>query len=371
SNTAARYVWSPAYVDALVLRDRDTDSNGTLDERLWAQQDANWDLTALVNGSGVAVERYAYDPFGARTVYDGSYTVRTGGTAYANPIGFQGLRQDGPSGLLEADRRWYSPTLGRWTALDPIVYLAGDGNLYRFVGNEPTGATDPSGLAPPGNAGPSGKDDAPSIKSVVLPTLPPAPRPQPLPGQPKSDTSQDPPVKKPDWDLPSGPGHMPSRGEVLRGGKPATTVWEALDDVLPPDGTPWYGYLVFWADQGSSLPMAGGGGGLGVVRQAGGRLNVVSRIHDSTKLVREAEAAGKSAQASLDSITRQLANGNLNPGIGTKPIGGGISESRARDGARVYWRLTADGRGVEVLGKSTKDNQGKVVDEVLKEFGSK
>jgi hypothetical protein len=36
-----QYVWSPVYVDALVLRDRDTNGDGTLDERLWVVQDAN------------------------------------------------------------------------------------------------------------------------------------------------------------------------------------------------------------------------------------------------------------------------------------------------------------------------------------------
>ncbi len=57
-------------MDVLILRDRDTDANGSLDERLWVQQDANFNVTALVNGSGVVVERYAYDAFGVRTMYD-------------------------------------------------------------------------------------------------------------------------------------------------------------------------------------------------------------------------------------------------------------------------------------------------------------
>src|SRR5207249_1081349 len=43
----AQYVWSPVYVDALVLRDSDTDGDGTLDLRLYVQQDANWNVTAL------------------------------------------------------------------------------------------------------------------------------------------------------------------------------------------------------------------------------------------------------------------------------------------------------------------------------------
>ena len=40
STATIQYVWSPVYVEALVLRDRSTLNNGTLDERLWVQQDA-------------------------------------------------------------------------------------------------------------------------------------------------------------------------------------------------------------------------------------------------------------------------------------------------------------------------------------------
>src|SRR5207249_1679388 len=50
----AQYVWSAAYVDALVERDRDADglpADG-LEERLYAQQDANYDTTALVSAAG-------------------------------------------------------------------------------------------------------------------------------------------------------------------------------------------------------------------------------------------------------------------------------------------------------------------------------
>ena len=71
---------------------------------------------------------------------------------------------------------------------------------------------------------------------------------------------------------------------------------------------------------------------------------------------------------SLDNLTAQLARGNLNPGIGTKPIGKGLSEACARDGARVYFRQTRDGT-IEILGKSNKANQQSVIDEVLRVFG--
>jgi len=50
-----------------------------------------------------------------------------------------------------------------------------------------------------------------------------------------------------------------------------------------------------------------------------------SRIKESSKLVREAKKAGKSQQRGIDKLTKELYEGNLNPVIGTKPIGKGIS----------------------------------------------
>ena len=48
----AQNVWSPVYVNALVLRDQSSESNGVLDQRLYVVQDANWNVTALVDTSG-------------------------------------------------------------------------------------------------------------------------------------------------------------------------------------------------------------------------------------------------------------------------------------------------------------------------------
>ena len=48
--------------------------------------------------------------------------------------------------LYHFRHRDYSPTLGRWTSLDPLRYDAGDVNLYRALGNGVTNRLDPSGL---------------------------------------------------------------------------------------------------------------------------------------------------------------------------------------------------------------------------------
>jgi RHS repeat-associated protein len=43
--------------------------------------------------------------------------------------------------------RNYSPDLVRWLSQDPIGLAGGDANLYGYVGNSPTNAIDPAGLA--------------------------------------------------------------------------------------------------------------------------------------------------------------------------------------------------------------------------------
>ncbi|GIW83750.1 MAG: hypothetical protein KatS3mg106_263 [Gemmataceae bacterium] len=138
-------LWSPVYVDALILRDRDTNGDGTLDERLWVVQDANYNVTALFDNAGNVVERYIYDPFGQVTVLTASWAVRSA-SAYAWVHLHQGGRFDATSGLYHFRNRDYSPTLGRWTSLDPLSYAAGDVNLYRSHGNDPINSLDPSGL---------------------------------------------------------------------------------------------------------------------------------------------------------------------------------------------------------------------------------
>jgi RHS repeat-associated protein len=40
----------------------------------------------------------------------------------------------------------YDPSIGRFISEDPLGFEAGDPNLYRYVGNSPTNATDPLGL---------------------------------------------------------------------------------------------------------------------------------------------------------------------------------------------------------------------------------
>ena len=50
------------------------------------------------------------------------------------------------TGLYYDHARYYDAVIGRFVSQDPKGFAAGDADLYRYVGNEPTVGMDPSGL---------------------------------------------------------------------------------------------------------------------------------------------------------------------------------------------------------------------------------
>jgi RHS repeat-associated protein len=146
ANVTSQYVWGAGYVDQLVLRD--SYSGGVKTQRLYAQWDANYDVTALVNTAGAVQERYLYDPYGSVTVTDAGWTPRAGN---ASSFGWRYLHQ---GGRLDNTTGWYAfrnrdliPAQGRWAERDPLGFGGGDLNLYRFEGGSPADGSDPLGLA--------------------------------------------------------------------------------------------------------------------------------------------------------------------------------------------------------------------------------
>jgi RHS repeat-associated protein len=131
----------------MIERDRDADGNpgNGLEERLYVQQDANWNVTAVLNTSGSVQERYIEDPYGQASMLAPDWSSR-GSSSFVWNYLHQGGRYDSTSGLYNFRNRDYSPTLGRWVSTDPIAFAGGDTNLYRYSGNRPPAGTDPSGL---------------------------------------------------------------------------------------------------------------------------------------------------------------------------------------------------------------------------------
>jgi RHS repeat-associated protein len=73
---------------------------------------------------GTVLQRMDYDEFG---------NVLQDTNPGFQPFGFAGGIYDRDTGLVRFGARDYEPETGRWTAKDPIRFLARDTNLYGYV----------------------------------------------------------------------------------------------------------------------------------------------------------------------------------------------------------------------------------------------
>jgi RHS repeat-associated protein len=124
-----QFVWSVAYIDGLILRDRNTDLNnatgaGGLEQRVYALHDALWNTTALVDVNGDVLNRFAYTPYGVVETLNANWTP-TASPSIPWAVLFRGYFADEGTGLLHARNRQYSPTLGRFVGRDPLKYVDG------------------------------------------------------------------------------------------------------------------------------------------------------------------------------------------------------------------------------------------------------
>jgi RHS repeat-associated protein len=132
-----QFVWSRVYVDALVEQDAGS-------SRWYAQQDANWNVTAMLTSNGSVADRFVYDPYGKGTVYDTNWNLQ-GALSTTWVYYFQGGRYDAITGLYNFQHRDLSPTLGRWMQEDPAGYQGGPADLYLQETGNPIKSLDPSG----------------------------------------------------------------------------------------------------------------------------------------------------------------------------------------------------------------------------------
>ncbi len=118
--------------------------------------DALGSTVALTDPAGAVQTQYTYEGFGATT---------TSGPTSTNPFQYTGRENDG-TGLYYYRARYYLPSVERFLSEDPILAVrclqqtfpdlaprfspkpkaSGPLNAYAYVGNNPIGFTDPSGL---------------------------------------------------------------------------------------------------------------------------------------------------------------------------------------------------------------------------------
>jgi RHS repeat-associated protein len=137
-----QFIWGLRYIDDLVLRDRDSDGNGTLDERRYCLQDGNWNTIALTSSTGTITERFSYDAYGVPTFLSGTGTVLASSLAGWETL-YAGYLWDCASSLYAVRNRLYHPQLGVWLTRDPLGYSDGMDLHYLYLS---LNGTDPLGL---------------------------------------------------------------------------------------------------------------------------------------------------------------------------------------------------------------------------------
>ncbi len=131
-NLLRKFIYGPGIDQPICMIDVQ-DSNAVS----YYHYDGLGSVVALSDGDGDMVQAYEYDVYGNVAASDPNHT---------SPFMFTGRRLDIETGLYFYRARYYNPALGRFLQTDPIGY--GDGmNMYAYCGNNPIGATDPSGLA--------------------------------------------------------------------------------------------------------------------------------------------------------------------------------------------------------------------------------
>ena len=131
----ARYLQGPA-IDEVLARE-----TGAGNAVAWYLQDRLGTVRDIADNTGAVVDHLGYDAFGAVTIETDP--------GYGGRFKFTGRELDPVTGLYYYRARWYDATAGRFLGEDPSGFEAGDSNLYRYVGNDPTNEVDPSGLEPP------------------------------------------------------------------------------------------------------------------------------------------------------------------------------------------------------------------------------
>ena len=115
------------------------------------RKDAQGNVIALLDESGVVVAKYVYDAWGNHRVLDANGVTITDVSHIANlnPFRYRGYYYDTETKLYFLKTRYYDPEIGRFMTIDDISYLDPETinglNLYAYCLDNPIMYTDPNG----------------------------------------------------------------------------------------------------------------------------------------------------------------------------------------------------------------------------------
>ena len=138
-----QFVWGQRYIDDLIVRDRDTDGNGTLDERRYCLQDANWNVTAIIDSAGDSQERYAYSAYGTPLFLNSAFVPQASSNFDWETL-YAGYRWETMTELFHVRHRVLNSAMGVWCQRDPLGVLS-EVNMYEYGSSRALIVTDPLG----------------------------------------------------------------------------------------------------------------------------------------------------------------------------------------------------------------------------------
>src|SRR6202453_3860391 len=148
-NLETRNIYGNA-IDQILAR-IDNASNGAIDPTgvYWTLTDKNGSVRDVLDNTpnDAPVDQIYYDAFGNIISQTSSNVAVSNPSLYLGRYGYDGYDWDAADQLAIDNARVYDPQSERWLEQDPMGFAAGDSNLYRYVNNAPTNATDPTGLA--------------------------------------------------------------------------------------------------------------------------------------------------------------------------------------------------------------------------------
>jgi RHS repeat-associated protein len=126
----ASYIFGPGIDNALSMsRNR---------KNYYYLKDGLNSVTALADSTSSVVKEYKYSAFG-------EVVEETGDSSLWNQLMYTSREWEKEWGAYFYRARYYDPQAGRFLNEDPIEFMAGDVNFYRYVFNSPVAFVDPNG----------------------------------------------------------------------------------------------------------------------------------------------------------------------------------------------------------------------------------